>query len=287
MNGVLGMNGILDERDHSSNIWPFIIISAILHFWLLLALEHFSNISDQLQYSEDQNRPITVNLKKVEKIEPENLLVPDRPTLIEENPNANEEIVENPDILSTKSSSAQEGGGESPSKDSPQSVEKATDQNYSTLGAEGFSSALLGKNLAKGKESVADLEKKIIENVPPPSPRNGMGASFSLSSYEWEWAPWVLDLKKKFGQKISPPPVYTHLGLVSGVTRVKFVINRDGSLASYTVLSHRGHRVLEETTVEAVEAVFPFKALPTDFPDPKLVLIGNFLYPDLRKLYRR
>jgi TonB family protein len=75
--------------------------------------------------------------------------------------------------------------------------------------------------------------------------------------------------------------------LVSGITRVKFVVNRDGSLASYTVLSHQGHKILEETTVEAVEAVFPFKPLPKDFPDPKLVIIGNFIYPDLRKLYRR
>ena len=280
------MNNLLFQPQRNSII-PFLFVSMVLHLWLIWAVENMSRITDMIQDTEEERRSISVKLRKPPPPEPVDLVPENQPTLIEENPNANKEIVENAQILSTESSSAQEGGGEGKPGESPSDNAENIQPEFIPQGAQGFTSALLGENLAKGEEADKSIDSRIIEKLPPPSPKSGMGASFALSSYAWDWAPWVLDLRDKFGRTINPPPVYTHLGLVSGITRIKFVINRDGTLAAYSVLSHNGHEVLEKTTIEAVEAVFPFKPLPEDFPDPKLVIIGNFIYPDLRKLYGR
>ena len=61
-------------------------------------------------------------------VEPVELVPENQPTLIEENPNANKEVVENAQILSTESSSAQEGGGEGKPGESP-SDDAASVQN--------------------------------------------------------------------------------------------------------------------------------------------------------------
>lgn len=260
----------------------------VLHLWLIWSLENLSHLTEMLNQKKEEQKPLSVRLKRMSpELSADEIMQQNRPNLIDDNPNANKEKVAEAQILSTENSSAQEGGGSSVQKEIPRGNVENSDEEFIPEGADGFSSSLVGKNLAAGKESDALKEKAMLEKVPIPSPKSGIGASFSLSSYAWDWAPWVLDLRDKFGRTINPPPIYSRLGLVSGLTRVKFVINRDGTLASYTVLSHAGHEVLEKTTVESIQAVFPFKPLPEDFPDPKLVIIGNFIYPDLRKLYGR
>jgi outer membrane biosynthesis protein TonB len=276
------------ERPRRLSLLPFILISLTIHFWFAWVSEYMSQLEEMLQQMQAQTQPLQVRLRALPPPQPEQPMPLERrqPFLIEDNPNANQEEVEEAEILSVENSSAQEGGGDSPPGEEASQQAENSSADFIPEGADGFSSALVGPNLAAGEKSGETAELEMPEDRPAPMPKNGIGASFSLSSYAWEWAPWVLALRDKFGRTINPPPVYTHLGLVDGLTRVKFVINRDGTLASYTVISHDGHQILEKTTVESIEAVFPFRPLPDDFPDPKLIIIGNFIYPNLRQLAR-
>jgi hypothetical protein len=268
--------GSLPRQD---SFWLYVGLSLLIHA-SVFGLYHYLN-----QYK-DKVEEVAENIRIPVRIQPQQQVVvppmrPDKPMLIDDNEGADDIKPDKADILSTQNSQANDGV-----KRQRTGEEADKKQQFIPEGAAGFSSDLVGRNLTResDEKSVAQIDRRLTNTM---ARLQGPGADFSLSSYAWEWAPWVLDLKHKFERTINPPPVYTRLGLVSGVTRVRFVINRDGTLADYEILFHKGHNILENTTIESIEAVFPFKRLPKDFPDTRLTIVGTFYYPDLRQLYRR
>ena len=105
----------------------------------------------------------------------------------------------------------------------------------------------------------------------------------SLSTYAWEWAPYINYFKKRLYQVWYVPAAYYRLGLIHGYTIIRFTMNRDGSLLGYEVLQHEGHVSLQQSSVNAVNAAFPLKKLPTHFPDETLTLTLRMIYPNLRQ----
>ena len=99
----------------------------------------------------------------------------------------------------------------------------------------------------------------------------------SLSTYAWDWAPYLNAFKKKYISNVYPPSAF-YMGLIEGVTRVKFTIDRKGNLLGHEVLGHQGHHTLEQTTVNAVISCFPFKPLPSHFPDETLIVTLRMSY---------
>jgi len=124
--------------------------------------------------------------------------------------------------------------------------------------------------------------------LPPPSARmeNRKGSarelgSFQLSTYEWDFAPYMKYLKQLIESNISPPPAFTHYGLMEGRTWVTFRILRDGRLEALKVIRHEGSegtQLLSETSVRAVTNSVDFKPLPDHFPDEFLEISGLFEY---------
>lgn len=106
--------------------------------------------------------------------------------------------------------------------------------------------------------------------------------NFSLSTYEWAFAPWL----QKFGNQLYrhwiPPYAYSHLGMIHGKTRVRLVIARSGKLESFEILATEGHESLHEASEAALKAFAPYHPLPADFPDENLVLTCELVYPALR-----
>ncbi len=102
--------------------------------------------------------------------------------------------------------------------------------------------------------------------------------SFSLNTYAWEYAPYMLWLKKRIQGNIYPPPAFTHMGLISGRTRLRFRILRDGSLQNLALLEYQGHASLMQTSMRAVEASLPFRKLPDNFPEEYLEITAQFDY---------
>jgi len=104
----------------------------------------------------------------------------------------------------------------------------------------------------------------------------------SLSTYAWEWAPYINALKRKLYTVWFTPAAYHRLGLIHGQTIVEFSISREGKLLYYKVHDHQGHESLEKSSVNAITACFPFKKLPDHFPEESLTITARLIYPKLR-----
>lgn len=102
--------------------------------------------------------------------------------------------------------------------------------------------------------------------------------SFSLNTYAWEYAPYLLRLKRKIEKNIFPPPAFTYMGMISGVTYLKFRITPDGTLEGLELIDYKGHKSLMETSWRAVEVSTPFEPLPKEFPEKYLEITARFEY---------
>ena len=107
-----------------------------------------------------------------------------------------------------------------------------------------------------------------------------------LSTYAWDYAPYMKYLQRHIDRHIYPPRAF-ELGMIDGMTQVKFRIWRDGRLEGPELINYKGHDLLRDTSLKAVELSAPFKALPPDFPDEYLEIVGTFEYLIFRKGQRR
>ncbi|MEA1996486.1 MAG: hypothetical protein U9N45_02565 [Gemmatimonadota bacterium] len=110
-----------------------------------------------------------------------------------------------------------------------------------------------------------------------PDSRAPMGADFQLSTYAWNWAPYLKELKKRIESNIYPPPAF-YMGMVRGRTFLRFKIQQDGSMTGFELIGYAGHESLMNTSVNSIEASVPFLPLPSDFPDDFLGITVGFYY---------
>ncbi|MBN1885039.1 MAG: hypothetical protein JW876_05910 [Candidatus Krumholzibacteriota bacterium] len=106
----------------------------------------------------------------------------------------------------------------------------------------------------------------------------GEMGGISLNTYAWDYASYILDMKRRLRENVHPPGAFTYLGLISGDTVIRFRVMPDGSVADIEVIGFNGHRSLMETSVTAVELSSPFRPLPADFPEDYLELMWTFSY---------
>lgn len=99
----------------------------------------------------------------------------------------------------------------------------------------------------------------------------------SLNTYQWDFAPYILAMKKKLRRNMYPPPALYRLG-IGGEAVVRFRVYPDGQIENLQVLSFRGHSAFSTTSVNAIKASLPFEPLPEDFPEKYLELTWTFLY---------
>ena len=104
---------------------------------------------------------------------------------------------------------------------------------------------------------------------------------FQLSTYAWNFAPYMAYLKDQINRHIFPPRAFD-LGLIEGKTQVRFRIYRDGRLEGPQLLGFEGSEMLKNTSVKSVELSAPFRALPGDFPDDYLEVTGYFAFLIMR-----
>ncbi len=99
----------------------------------------------------------------------------------------------------------------------------------------------------------------------------------SFNTYEWDFAPYLIELKRRIQRNIYPPSVFTRLGY-GGMNVLQFRILPDGQLEDLQVLGYEGEQVLVETSERAIEVSSPFLALPEDFPEEYLEVRATFNY---------
>jgi hypothetical protein len=103
------------------------------------------------------------------------------------------------------------------------------------------------------------------------------GSEISLSTYKWNYAPYIQIIRERLYKYISLPPAF-NLGLLHGATAVKIVITQEGALRLYKVLDHKGNLILKTTSEDVVQAIFNLPKLPPDFPDKELEIVIIFKY---------
>lgn len=101
---------------------------------------------------------------------------------------------------------------------------------------------------------------------------------FAFNTYNWNFAPYLLYLKKHIQQHIFPPPAFSKMGIIDGRSVLRFLINKDGTLIDVKILNTEGHNSLLKTSTNAVNSSAPFRPLPSDFPEDYLEVTGTFVY---------
>ncbi len=100
----------------------------------------------------------------------------------------------------------------------------------------------------------------------------------SLSTYAWEWAPYIEYMRRRLREHIFPPPAFYQMGAISGEVQLQFRLRRDGRVEGLKTLGYRGHVALVQTSINAVRGSNPFKSLPANFPEEFLEMTWIFYY---------
>ena len=100
----------------------------------------------------------------------------------------------------------------------------------------------------------------------------------SFNTYNWDFAPYMLELKERIRRNIFPPLAFSQLGMIDGDTLLRFKIYPNGELRDLELLAYQGHRSLMETSTMAIKVSAPFRKLPGDFPEPYLEVTAKFTF---------
>jgi len=288
----------MDRRNR--NIFLAIIFSILLHVGIIYMINFFDWLNSKL---DNLPQPIPDDITIVF---PENKPTPEKEMFVVENQNETNETPDDANLLSDRNSRARnEQSTNINQNNNPFSQGNVPNQNLSApmRSEQQFKpnnkpftrDALTGKQVPDFSQ---DREKSDSQKQNPQQASIGSNqfleqqkfsveevGALSLSTYAWEWAPYINKLKRKHAASWYAPPAYSRLGLIHGQTKVVFEIARDGNLVRAVVMDHKGHESLEISSFESIKAIFPFLPLPDSFPDPTLTITATLIYPDLRKLY--
>ncbi len=102
--------------------------------------------------------------------------------------------------------------------------------------------------------------------------------NITLNTTAWDFAPYLLDLKRRIRQKWIPPMAFAQLGAIHGYTWVNFRIYPDGRMDELSIVETEGHDSLHRSSVNAVKGAAPFRELPDHFPEDYLDITFGFYY---------
>ena len=272
-----------------------VIISLLLHVGFFLLIGQKNLLAFNTKAKESIPEEVTV-------VFPENKPQPeDIPREIVQNMNENEEIPDQSNLLSDRNSRARNTEQGSEIGNTPMSSGNVPLSNLSTAPSKRsfksftnkpFSSkALTGETTddprtledesqgeqpqsieSDGSNQMMEQKKFSVEDI----------GSISLSTYQWEWAPYINAMKNKLERVWYAPTAYYKLGLIYGYTVIQYTVDRSGNMTNMEVLYQEGHNSLETSSVSAIQALFPFLPLPEDFPEETLTITVKLIYPNLR-----
>ena len=136
------------------------------------------------------------------------------------------------------------------------------------------------KPFTQPQQPLGDETRPYAPNAPRFDSRRNrapVGSDFRLNTYNWNWAPYLKELKKRIESNLYPPPAF-YLGLARGRTFLQFKIQQDGSMTDFKLITYTGHESLKNTSVNAIEGSVPFLPLPSDFPEDFLEITVGFFY---------
>lgn len=110
-----------------------------------------------------------------------------------------------------------------------------------------------------------------------------LSGEISLSTTEWDFAPWLKSFRRAVTRRWRAPAAY-YMGLIDGWTEIELEVLRDGTVQRVDIVGQDvGHRSLTTAAVFALEGAAPYRALPSHFPDETLIVQVRFMYPRIRR----
>jgi len=106
--------------------------------------------------------------------------------------------------------------------------------------------------------------------------------NFSLNTWQWNYAPWMRNFINELHRYWMAPYAY-RIGIISGYTVIRIVVEKDGHVSSMEVLETEGHESLHEASEAALKAFQPYAPLPAEFPEENLVITLGLHYPKWRR----
>lgn len=250
-----------------------LVISLILHILIVVVLS-FLQGDFVRQFAQDaplepQEKPLVFELVET----------PDA---------ASETPVEPTDLASDKATRAQdEQPNELPISDTPYSEGNSADKDITPQTSQPQNqSSTQQQQPQSGEGQIADRAQPVVipqmlraepnlENLRSEVAQKG---GMLLNTYQWEYAPYLLKLKRRISENLVPPYAFTRLGIIGGQNLIRFRINPDGSIVAITLLWSDSHESLEQSSITAIRKAHPFIPLPSGFPREYLEVTALFTY---------
>jgi len=133
---------------------------------------------------------------------------------------------------------------------------------------------------APGSTGDSDIHQPEMDN---PDGNARLTGDVSLNTTAWDYAPWLQRFGRELMRRWVAPPAY-YMGLVKegGWAIVEAEISPSGKLLRLDLLEERGHPSLILAAQSAVRSMAPIEPLPSDFPEPTLILRIRMVYPRVR-----
>ena len=265
------------------NRFRFAVVLSILLHLLMLVLSDLNVINvyaeDQIVQVEEEEKRLAFEIVESNpdyavETPPENTdLVSDKNTIASDN---------TPGVTSIEDRPLTEGIADSKELPAPQTIPEEMLNMRSLAPTKKFDfSELTRPENNKSENQEEQKQQTNREQIKAVMPDNREASArelggLSLSTYAWDFAPYMLKLKRKIGRNINPPIAFTDLGIINGKYVIQFVITRKGELKSLILLDSVGDQSLEKTSIDAIRFSKPFDPLPEDFPDDILTITGTF-----------
>jgi outer membrane biosynthesis protein TonB len=175
--------------------------------------------------------------------------------------------------MATEAAESREMAGDGGTEES---VEQQRVTEYAYMPASRKSGSTFSREVLLGQSSNARARMNRPGYKQLETQARDMGG-LSFNTYSWNFAPYLIELKRRIQKNIYPPPAFTHLGF-EGTNMLRFRIYPDGRLDNLVVLDSQGEEALVETSRKAVIVSAPFHPLPGDFPEDYLEVTGKFEY---------
>lgn len=268
-------------------LWIALILSLLLHVIVIIFFPHLSElkfIALKPEQEKIDDSPIvfefieTPDVPEVENVEKQNL-VSDKSLIASDNIENNLPTEKNPfsqGDTEIKQFPMNESAEINEEKQINEPLNEEIEESDENHGEELTQQDMESKpQILPQPESLYIPPQSEYENIISQVENSG-GVSFN--TYKWDFAPYMLYLKKKIQGNLNPPPGFTHLGLIHGKVLVRFTIMPDGELKNLNVLHSEAHNSLVQASTGAISISAPFLPLPDDFPEDYLIVTSLFSY---------
>lgn len=157
-----------------------------------------------------------------------------------------------------------------------QAEEEVTRERPEETGSTAYSTPKFSREALMGRSAPSSqLNKPKYDNEDFNAEEIG---GLTFNTYDWNFAPYMFEMKRKVERNIFPPPAFTRMGMIDGETILRYKVYPNGEVRDLEVVKYIGHKSLMETSLQAMRNASPFKKLPADFPENYLEVTARFTY---------